>query len=185
MRISLDNAVSVDDINQINPNTNPMTFYTNEWDIKNPGVPMPTNPPDHSYSKNKIYGLNGENNGNAPNAMTRSSHSDYTNYNMDPQPEQRNMPSVNDYLSNVNRQSPENRQNNVRFAQDVGQQIRLGAKNMPQQKQIVKKVEVKEDDEDDDYEEDDEDGNGHVYLLGALFLLIAIFFLSKKYGYKL
>jgi hypothetical protein len=191
MRISLDNAVSFDDMNQINPSTNSMSFYTNEWDIKNPGVPMPTNPPDNSYSKNKMYGLNGlnglngENNGNAPSAMMRTSHLDYTNYNMDTQPEQINKPSMNDYLSNVNRQSPENKQNNVRFAQDVGQQIKLGAKNMPQQKPVIKKVVIKEDEVEDDDDNEETEENGHVFLLGSLFLLIAIFFLARKYNFKI
>lgn len=197
MRFTLDNAVPIDDMNQINPNTNPMTFYTNEWDIKNPGVPMPTNPPDNTYSKQALYGLNGQNNGHAPSAMMGHSggNLNYTDFNQQNEfqyveQDSLNKLSMNDYLAQNKMQGqmqrPEAKQKMVRFMQEKGPQIQKEMKQVGQQmKNAVKQVkkEVEEDDDESDVEE--ENNNAHVFLLGSMFLLVVIYFVSKKYGFKL
>lgn len=202
MRFSLDNAVSIDDMNQINPNTNPMTFYTNEWDVKNPGVPMPTNPPDNTYSKEALYGLNGQNNGRAPSAMmghmgNNGGNLNYTDFNQQNEfqyveQDSLNKLSMNDYLSQNKLQEqiqkPEVKQKMVRFIQENGPQMQKDMNKMGQEmKREVRKAvkEIRKEDIEEDSDNEEENRNGHVFLLGSMFLLFVIFFISKKYGFKL
>jgi acyl carrier protein len=200
MRFTLDNAVTIDDMNQINPSTNPMTFYTNEWDVKNPGVPMPTNPPDNTYSKQALYGLNGQNSGHAPSAMMGHSggNLNYTDFNQQNEfqyveQDSLNKLSMNDYLSQNKMQEqmqrPEVKQKMVRFMQEKGPQMQSEMKQMGQEmrrevKKAVKEIK-REEIEDNDSDNDEESNNGHVFLLGSIFLLVIIYFVSKKYGFKI